>query len=164
MRSKRSKRGGPRRPLWRCPKCDRKFVNRNQWHSCGRFSVDRHLEGKDASIISVYQRFVRAVRGCGPITLVPIKTRIGFQARITFADIMVRRHWIDCYVILSRRSNNPRFARIESLSRHSHVHHFRVSSPADIDDEVRSWLCQAYRVGLQDHLRNPVKEEGGRQA
>ena len=29
---------------------------------------------------------------------------------------------------------------------------FHVRSPGDLDHEVRSWLREAYRVGIQEHL------------
>ena len=29
---------------------------------------------------------------------------------------------------------------------------FHVRSPGDLDDEVRGWLREAYRVGIQEHL------------
>lgn len=31
---------GPRRPLWRCPKCGHRFVTKNMWHSCGRYRIE----------------------------------------------------------------------------------------------------------------------------
>lgn len=32
--------------LWTCPKCGRQFTNRNQSHSCGRYTVEDFLKGK----------------------------------------------------------------------------------------------------------------------
>ena len=29
---------------------------------------------------------------------------------------------------------------------------FHVRSPGDLDDEVRGWPGEAYRVGIQEHL------------
>jgi hypothetical protein len=34
---------GELRPLWVCPRCGSAFVNRNSWHSCGRWPLDSHF-------------------------------------------------------------------------------------------------------------------------
>ena len=64
----------------------------------------------------------------------------------------VRADRLDGHVVLARRLEHPRFTRIESLSPRNHVHHFRLRDPAEIDDEVRGWLREAYAVGEQRHL------------
>jgi hypothetical protein len=33
------------------------------------------------------------------------------------------------------------------------VHEFRLTSPAEVDQEFVAWLTKAYRVGAQEHLR-----------
>lgn len=142
----------PAKALWRCPHCGRRFANRHQWHSCGRFTVREHLKGKSPRLIALYQRFLTLVKRCGPVTLVPTKTRIGFQVRITFADVILRKHWLDAHVILARRLQHPRFRKIESFSPRNHAHYFRLQSLAELDREVFAWLREAYAVGQQKHL------------
>jgi len=44
--------------MWACPKCGVKFVNRNQWHSCGRATLDDWLGGLGSSGMALYRRFV----------------------------------------------------------------------------------------------------------
>jgi hypothetical protein len=55
-------------------------------------------------------------------------------------------------VVLARRYEHPRFTKIDYISSRNHVHHFRISGPAEVDDEVRAWLAEAYAVGEQKHL------------
>ncbi len=141
-----------KRQLWRCPRCGRRFANRNQWHSCGRYTVQAYLKGKTPAVVALYRRFCALVRRCGPVILVPTKTMIGFQVRMAFADVILRKRWLDAYVILARRLENPRFTHIASISPRNHVHHFRIQSPRDLDREVLSWLREAYAVGKQEHL------------
>ncbi|MBZ5537647.1 MAG: DUF5655 domain-containing protein [Acidobacteriia bacterium] len=140
------------RPLWRCPKCRRPFANRNQSHSCGHFTVREQLKGKNPQVISLYRRFAAMVRRCGPVILAPTKTLIGFQVKMAFADVMFKRNWLDAYVILARRLENPRFTLILSLSPRNHIHYFRIRSPNELDREVMQWLREAYKVGRQEHL------------
>lgn len=126
----------PPRPLWRCPRCGRRFANRNQWHSCGRFTVRDHLERRPAGVVAIYRRFARAVRACGPVIVSPAKTRIGFKARMTFAAVSLRARWVDAHVILARRLSHPRFTRIETYSPRCHEHRFRLRSADDVDADV----------------------------
>lgn len=140
------------RPLWRCPRCRREFANRNQWHSCGRFSLAAHFHGKPPGIRRLFDAVVAAIRAIGPVRVLPEKTRIAFQARMSFAQVTPRQRWLDGHVVLARRLESPRFRRIETFSPRNHVHSFRLSRVSDIDAEFRGWLEEAYRVGEQRHL------------
>jgi hypothetical protein len=82
----------------------------------------------------------------------PTKNRVGFQVRMIFAAVTVRKTGLACHVVLSRRRENPRFTRIDSISPGNHIHHFRIRSMDELDDEVASWLQEAYLVGEQKHL------------
>lgn len=138
--------------LWACTKCGRQFANRNQTDSCGAYSVEQHLKGKNARVVRLYRRFAELVSECGPVVLAPGKTRIGFQVRMIFAAISPKVGGLACHVVLSRTLENPRFTHIHSISPRNHVHHFRIRSVEELDDEVASWLQEAYRVEEQKHL------------
>ena len=140
-------------PLWPCPRCKRLFANRNQSHTCARLqNLDHHFRDKPPEIRTLYDRFVSAVKALGPVKILPEKTRIAFQVRMSFAQITPRRRWLDGHVVLARRLEHPRFRRIETFSPRNHVHVFRIQSPGEIDAELRGWLREAYAVGEQQHL------------
>jgi hypothetical protein len=103
-------------------------------------------------MVALYERFAALVEQCGPVILAPTKTRIGFQVRMIFAAVSLKEESFSCHVVLSRRLENPRFTGIQSLSPRNHVHHFRIQSEEELDDEVASWLQEAYKVGEQKHL------------
>ncbi len=142
-------------PLWRCPACGRDFANRNQSHACGRHSLDHHFEGKRPEIRALFDAVVAAIRKIGPVRILPEKTRIAFQVRMSFAQITPRRQWLDGHVVLARRLESPRFRRIETFSPRNHLHAFRLCDLGEIDDEFQAWLTEAYRVGEQRHLERP---------
>jgi hypothetical protein len=141
------------RPLWQCPKCKRNFANRHQSHFCGNYDLESHFEGKPAEVRAIYDAVLKAIRRCGPVTVLPEKTRIAFQVRMSFAQLTTRSKWVDGHVVLARRFEQPRFRKIETISPRNHVHHFRLMSVADVDAEVESWLAEAYAVGEQKHLQ-----------
>jgi uncharacterized C2H2 Zn-finger protein len=140
------------RPLWRCPKCGRDFANRNQSHACGRHSLEPHFAGKPPEIRQIYDRFLAALRDIGPVTVLPERTRIAFQVRMSFAQLTPRRNWVDGHLVLAAPVKSRVFRRVESFSRHNHLHAFRLSRPADVNKELCRWLREAYAVGEQKHL------------
>src|SRR2546423_5887956 len=139
-------------PLWRCPDCGRQFANRNQSHACGRHTLAPHFEGKSKAVRAIFDRLLAIAKKNGPVTVLPEKTRIAFQVRMSFAAFVVRKNWVDGHVILARRLESPRFRRIETFSPRNHLHAFRFESVEEIDDEVVEWFAEAYRVGEQRHL------------
>ena len=140
--------------LWHCDKCDREFANRNQSHACGRYELADHFRGKPPEIRALFDQVVATVHAVGPVRILPQTTRIAFQARMSFAQVTPRKHWLDGHVVLARRLEHPRFRRIESYSPQNHVHIFRLSQPSDIDADFRAWLAEAYLVGNQLHLHS----------
>src|SRR5262245_31548904 len=135
------------RPLWRCSKCRRSFANRNQSHACGRHTLAHHFRGKPRSIRVLFNEVAAAIRAIGPVRVLPEKTRIAFQVRMSFAQVTPRRAWLDGHVVLARRLEHPRFRRVETFSPRNHLHAFRLSDPKEVDIEFRSWLAEAYLVG-----------------
>lgn len=142
--------------LWVCPTCGRGFANRNQTHACAPLGdVERHLARAQAApeVRATLDRVLAAVRDIGPVTVLPEKTRIALQVRMSFAALMPRRHWLDGHLVLARRIDNPRFTRIETLSARNVLHRFRLIAPDQVNAEFTGWLAEAYRVGAQDHRR-----------
>ena len=140
------------KPLWRCPECEREFANRNQSHACGTYALEPHFAGKPDNIRELFDLVVAVIKAIGPVRVLPEKTRIAFQTRMSFAQITPRRGWLDGHVVLARRLESPRFRRIETFSPRNHLHAFRLVNATDIDDEFRAWMSEAYRVGNQEHL------------
>lgn len=142
-----------RSPLWRCPECGRSFANRNQTHSCSNVSLDSHFTGKSEKVRELFDRLVGLIKKCGPVKVLPEKTRIAFQVRMSFIAVQVRRDFLIGHFVFSRRVENPRFLRVETFSPRNHLHAFRVNSLTDLDDEFAAWISEAYAVGQQKHLR-----------
>jgi endogenous inhibitor of DNA gyrase (YacG/DUF329 family) len=140
------------RPLWQCPRCQRQFANRNQSHACGRHHLRDHFVDRDPEVVKAFRALLDAARRCGPVKVLPEKTRIAFQVRMSFAAFRLRRHWIDGHVVLARRRESPRFSKIQAFSPINQVHQFRIYRAEEVDVEVASWLREAYAVGEQRHL------------
>ena len=138
--------------LWTCRRCGRAFANRNQMHTCRPLvSLETHFDGSAPEVRAMFDRVVELAERCGPVTVLPERSRIALQARMSFAALQPRRAWLDGHVVLARRLESLRFRRIETFGPRNHLHAFRLASVAEVDDEVAAWLVEAYDVGMQRH-------------
>jgi hypothetical protein len=142
------------KPLWKCPKCGQRFVGKNMWHSCGKFTLEALFAKSDPVVMKLFRKFARMVRACGQVRMIPQKTRVAFQARVRFAGAVPRKKYLLCSIGLSERTENPRFTKIETYLRNFHGHTFRVDTLDDLDSEVSQWLTKAYELGQQKPLIN----------
>lgn len=106
---------------------------------------------------ATFDAFVAAVESNGPVIVLPEKTRIAFQVRMSFAAVMPRREWLDGHVVLARRAEHPRFRAVQVISPRNVVHQFRLRSPAEIDPGFNELVREAYAVGEQKHLESMKK-------
>jgi len=140
--------------LWKCEKCGRPFANRNQTHSCGRFTVTEFLEGKSPYAVDLYYSFAAAIERLPDVITAPAKTRVGFQVGMIFASVnRLNDDGLAAHVLFARRLDRPRFTKVESISPLNHVHHFILHDAGEVDAEVDAWLREAHAVGKQEHLR-----------
>jgi hypothetical protein len=142
----------PLPPLWQCPRCGERFVTRNMWHSCGTHTVEALFAGCEPQVMPLFERFAKMVRTCGPVAMIPQKTRLVFQVRVRFVGIYPRKSHFLCGLILGRKLDHPRFVKIETFSPRSFGHHLRLAAESDLDDELAGWLQEAYAYGEQQHL------------
>jgi hypothetical protein len=140
-------------PLWRCPECGREFANRNQSHSCSDVSLESHFTGKSEKVRKLFDALSALIKKCGPVKVLPEKTRIAFQVRMSFIAVQVRRDYLIGHFVFARRLENPRFTRVETFSPGNHLHAFRLDNLAELDNEFAAWVREAYAVGEQKHLR-----------
>jgi hypothetical protein len=144
--------------MWTCPECGRSFATRNQTHTCAALGdLDRHFARASPQVRAAFDAVLASVSALGPFRVLPEKTRIALQVRMSFAAFMPRRDWLNGHLVLARRIDSPRFVRIETFSPRNVLHAFRLSGPADVDQEFAGWLAEAYQVGAQEHLRRPSR-------
>ena len=142
--------------MWTCPRCGRGFASRNQVHTCAPLGeLDRHFTHASPLVRATFDEVLAAVAAVGPVDVLPEKTRIALQVRMSFAAFMPRRNWLNGHLVLARPVESPRFLRVDTFSPRNVVHAFRLTSPAEVDEEFRGWLTEAYQVGAQRHLRRP---------
>jgi hypothetical protein len=139
--------------LWTCPKCGHQFVSRNLWHSCGNYEIDDHFKDREAVLRETFDRLVEITSQCGPVTVYAQKTRIVFMMQVRFANLVVRKHWLDFGLWLTHRVEHPLLIKTAVFGPNSFGLGFRLSRPEDIDDALEALIAEAYKTGLREHLK-----------
>jgi Domain of unknown function (DUF5655) len=135
--------------MWKCPRCGQVFVNRNQWHSCGQNTLVGFLKGRSVAAVALFHGFIDAFRAMGRFELHPAKTRVALVGKMRFCAINRLGEDFLCGHLVFREAY-PRakcFYKIDTVGKRSFVHHFRLTSQADITSELRRFMKRAYAVG-----------------
>lgn len=141
------------RSLWHCPKCGARLVSRNLWHSCGRCTLEALFSGSSPGVLSVARKYVAVLESLGDVQVLPQKTRLVAVARVRFASLYPRKdHFIAAFA-LHRWLANRRIVKTVDYGPRWRGHYVRITSAADLDDELRAWLQESHDiVGIQSGL------------
>ena len=108
------------------------------------YTVNDHFINKDASVRALYDQLVLLLQTFGPIQEDPKKTSIHLNRKSALAGVETRKD----YLLLNIKSNhaiqNPRIVKAEQVSAKRFHHKVRISSPNDFDEELKTWLEEAY--------------------
>jgi hypothetical protein len=146
--------------MWTCPRCNHKFYNRNQSHSCGTHSVDDFLKGKTEKAVALFHHFLNEYRKIGDFELHPVKTRVALLTKMRFCSInKIGSDHIDIHFVLTApHPDNLCFYRIDNLANRFYVHHLKIYEKADINPEVKKFMKLAYAVGNREHVVQKEKK------
>lgn len=120
--------------------------------------MERHLLGKPPEVVALYRRFIELARACGPFTYAVSKSAITLKGtRRGFAGARLGNRALSGYLDLPRRVEDLRITRSAPYTKRLYVHHFRVDSLGDLDEQFAGWLGEAYRVGAGAHHQATVR-------
>ena len=148
--------GPTERGLWECPRCGAKFVNRNQWHSCGQSTLEDWIAPLGPAGNALYAALEALIARCGEYHVAPAKSRVAFLAQVRFAGITrLRDDEMVFGFALPYKLESPRVRKIKEEVPGWFSHQLRVTDPGELDDEVASWLADSYRLmGMRERLEH----------
>jgi hypothetical protein len=106
------------------------------------------FEGKQTAR-AVYDALLDALRGIGATTAEPKKTSIHLTAgpgTSAFAGVHPRKTAILLNIRTAEPLAGPRIRQTEQVSKNRYHNELLLGAPAEIDDQVRLWLAEAYRL------------------
>lgn len=78
------------------------------------------------------------------VILEPTKAAVMIKRSRTFAEVKPTRSGVEVAFIVSRRVHDPRIVRTLNLTARRIVHVVAVTGVAGVDEQVQSWLAEAY--------------------
>jgi Domain of unknown function (DUF5655) len=94
-----------------------------------------------------------AVATIGPADTRVTKSQVGFRRRTGFAFVWMPEMYLGdrgvplvLTIGLRRRDDSPRWKQVVEPTSGRFTHHLELRSPDDVDDEVRSWLREAWEA------------------
>jgi hypothetical protein len=109
-------------------------------------TVDTHFAGTAPAVRETYDRLLAAARKFGPVAEDPKKTSIHLNRRTAFAGVAVRKGHLVLTIKADRPLDSPRVFKSEQTSANRFHHELKLSSPDEIDIELRGWLNAAYEL------------------
>jgi hypothetical protein len=68
-----------------------------------------------------------------------------------------------CSFALPKPLRSPRLHKVEEIVPGWWIHHLRVKSPDELDEQVQGWIRRSYRVmGMRERLRVPSRARDSR--
>ena len=110
------------------------------------YSVAVHFAKAKPPVHATYQAILRAARELGPVAEDPKKTSIHLVRGTAFAGVATRAESLILTLKANRALRSPRIHRAEQTSANRWHVEIRLSSPADVDAELRGWMAQAYEL------------------
>ncbi len=103
--------------------------------------------GKDAVVLTIYLRLLDRLAGFGPYRAEPTQTSIHLRRTANFAEVHPQKRGLRLDLRTAAPIDSPRIGRCEQVSKNRYHNELRLTSPAEVDAELASWLREAYKLG-----------------
>lgn len=95
---------------------------------------------------AIYDRLVEVIAGFGPFRIEPKTVSIHIARRSGFAGVHPRKAGLLLNIVLDAPIYSKRVRRYEQVSKNRVHNELLLSSPDDVDRELRAWLAAAYAL------------------
>jgi len=110
------------------------------------YSVGDHFVNKDSSVHALYDELISLLRTIGPIQEDPKKTSIHLNRTSALAGVETRKNYLLLNIKSDHPIESPRIEKAGQISAKRFHHKVRISSPEDLDEELKTWLEEAYAL------------------
>ncbi len=112
-------------------------------------TLDEYLGSGPAHERPIVDAVLAHLDSLGSVHVEPVSVGIFFKRAQKFAELRPKDKWEALSFSLGRRVSHPRIRRKVVAYGSSYYHIADLRTPEDFDDDLRSWLTEAY-------LRSPV--------
>jgi Domain of unknown function (DUF5655) len=130
---------------WVCPNCDREFASTNQAHVCvPGVTVNDLLARYPRWMSEIYVAIMAQLNSVGPVHEDAVSVGIFLKSDRKIAEFRPRVRSLLLSLYLPYELNDPRIDRVLPAAADRVVHMIKLTSPTQVDDQLREWLTEAY--------------------
>lgn len=107
------------------------------------------VQWKNQTGRDLYQWLLEKLDQLGPIQKTVKEISVALENRKVFASVLIRNRSIKLVLRTDYKITNPRILSMERVAEKIYDHTILVESRDDIDEELMSWLEEAYRTSNQ---------------
>jgi hypothetical protein len=108
------------------------------------YSVKDHFLNKDPSVGALYDQLLSILQTFGPVAEDPKKTSIHLNRKSALAGVETRKDGLLLNIKSDHQIKSSRIEKAEQVSAKRFHHKVRISSTKDLDEELKTWLKEAY--------------------
>ena len=132
-------------PAWTCSECGRGFGQRNQSHLCApAMTLEEYFSTGPERERPIFEAVLGHLVTLGPIHVEPVSVGIFLKRERSFVELRTMVRWVALWFPLSQEVHHSRIARRIRASGSRIVHVVNLRAAADVDDQVRDWLTDAW--------------------
>ena len=132
-------------PAWTCPDCARQFGRAKQSHMCSPgLTVEEYFSTGPAHERPIFDAVMAHMRTVGPVHVEPVQVGIFLKRARTFAELRPKDRWVALTFSLDHEARHRTIVRKVMPYSGRYFHAANIASPDDIDDDIRTWLTEAY--------------------
>jgi hypothetical protein len=107
-------------------------------------SVDEYFSTGPDFERPIFEAVMQHLDTVGPVHVEPVQVGIFLKRAMGFAQLRPMTKWVALSFGLDRRERHRTITR-KVVEYHGRYHHVaNIVSPPDIDDDIKSWLTEAY--------------------
>ncbi len=130
--------------MWECPKCQRKFKIKNQWHSCVTVPLDEFFHNKPKHIKLMYELLHEKCSSFGDLSTDTTKSCIYFVSNHRYLVIKPQKESLILEFVLDRKEDIFPVIKIYDIGKGRFVHRLKLDQPEDINQQIIQWMEDAY--------------------
>lgn len=123
----------------------------------GTWTLEQLFAGRPAAL-ELFHVTRAVIESFGPVLMEVMKTQVSFGAKTKFAWVWLPQMWIRkqpengivLTFALNRRIGDSRVKEVVEPRPGRFTHHVVIRTEADLDNEVRAWLREAYEQHRQE--------------
>jgi hypothetical protein len=130
---------------WTCDACGRQFGRNKQSHECSpAMTLKEYFSTGPPIEKPIFDAVFAHLETIGPVHVEPVSVGIFFKQPRKFAQLRPMQKWVALSFSLPRKVDHRLMTRKPLPHGGRHYHVINLRGPEDVDDEIRSWLTEAY--------------------